>query len=222
MKKNVLIIGAALAASSACALADGVTLTYDGQGDNGALVSVALNGGLFFENGASNASLWAGELLHSVEGNQITTYCTELTQWVGSDEYCVLALEDAPIPGSGMGAEKAEAIYRLYNATNDASDVDSDNKAVAFQAVIWEIVYEYEGSESDLNLFAGNVEFTGVNSAWFDTYADFASDPNGDDSPRVIAYGSETSQDQLAIVPLPSVAALAGVGLAGLVGRRQR
>ncbi len=225
MRSSILLVGAALAAGLAgIASADTVNVIYNGTtGNLGRNVTVTLSGGNYFQNGASSSTVWAGQYSHNVDGIDFKTYCTELTQWAGSGVFTKVALSDAPQPGSGMGQLKADAIYRLFNATNKGVDINTSAKAAAFQAVIWEIVYDYNGTETDINKSMGNVKFgTGINAGLFSLYAGYATAQSGDTTPRVIAMTNDTRQDQILVVPLPGAAAMAGVGLLGLTTRRRR
>ena len=124
-----------------------------------------------------------------------------------------------------MGTTKADAIYRQFNATNDGADIDSNAKASAFQAVIWDIVYDYNGSQSSLDRDSGNVRFlSGIDAGLFSQYAGLAGDLLGDSSAGVIAYTNSSYQDQLGmqVVPLPGAAAMAALGLGGVAIRRRR
>ncbi len=220
MKKSILAL--ILAGTAGVASADSVNLTYDGQGAYGNTITVSLSGGLFFQNGSSSSNIWAGQLAVTVDGQSIDVYCTELTQWAGSGVFDVIALPDAPRPGEGMGQAKADAIQQLYNATNGAMDIDTNAEAAAFQAVIWEIVYDYDGTEATMSTAAGNVQMLGINNSLFNLYRGFAS-ANGDKTPYVAAYTNETYQDMLfTVIPLPGAAMMAGFGLAGIAIRRRR
>mgnify|MGYP007043492238 CR=1 FL=1 len=223
-QKILAIVAAGVATTAGVANADSVNITFDGiSGNLGGTVSVSLYGGLQFGDGSSHKSIWAGQLSHTIDGQATKTYCTELTQWAHGGVYDVVDVADAPNTGP-MGQTKAEAIYRLFNATSGGSDIDSANKAEAFQAVIWEIVYDYDGTEAGISTGSGNVRMTGLSSYWFGVFRGIAADAQGNITPTVTAYTNECYQDQLGpvSVPLPGAAAMAGVGLAGIGIRRRR
>lgn len=215
------ICAGALACLAGVASADTVPVAFEGLGTYGHSASVHLYNGLHFGDGSSHKTIWAGQLRHKIDGDSTTTFCTELSQWVGAGDFEIVEVADAPT-GPGMGQARAEAIYKLFNATNAGQDIDTDAKAAAFQAAIWEIVYDFDNG---LGLNGGSVQITdGVSSSTVQAYLDLALDAQGDKTPRVIAYSHESFQDQLGlrIVPLPGVAAMAGLGLGGIATRRRR
>jgi len=214
--RTACVIAASLAAA---AHADPVPVTFDGiSGNLGTGATVSLSGGYSFANGSSSMYIWAGQLTHTIDGIETLTYCIELTQWVGSGTYNRV---DVAQGSNQMGQEKAEAIYRLFNATNGTQDIDTNAEAAAFQAAIWEIIYDYDGG---INIAGGNVQFAGISNSLFNLYTGYATDLQGDITPNVVAYTNDQYQDQLGmqVVPLPGVAAMAGLGLGGMAIRRRR
>jgi hypothetical protein len=221
MKKFVVAAGALAAGLAASAHADTVAITFDGVAGNfGKTVGIALSNGYTFADGSSSKSVWAGHLSHTIDGEAAKTFCTELNQWAGSGLYDVVEVKEAPSSGP-MGQAKAEAIYQLFNATNGGADINTHSEAAAFQAVIWEIVYDFDGG---LSISGGNVSISGVSSSLFNLYKGLATAANGDVTPNVIAYTNDTRQDQLGtrIVPLPGAAAMAGLCVGGAAVRRRR
>ncbi|MBK7405898.1 MAG: PEP-CTERM sorting domain-containing protein [Phycisphaerales bacterium] len=213
-----------MAAATGIASAESVNVVYEGiSGNLGQTVTVSLSGGLFFQDGSSSHGVWAGQLSQSIDGVSAKTYCTELTQWAGSGVFDVVSLDQAPQPGSGMGQTKAEAIYKLFNGTNRGADVTTNAQAAAFQAVLWEIIYDFSGQESDLSVAGGKVQFaSGVNASLFNGFKALATAANGDVTPTVTAMVNDTRQDQMRVVPLPGTAAMATLGLFGIASRRRR
>ncbi len=210
-----------LSAAATIASADSVNISFDGISANyGRGVDVALSGGLTFADGDPTKRVWAGQLSHTVNGESLKTFCTELTQWAHSGVYDIIEVAGAPATDP-MGAGAAQAIYRLFNATNGGADIDSNDKGAAFQAVVWEIAYDFN---IGLSLGAGRVQIGGVSNTWFNTFKQFAMDPQGDASPNTIAYTHEQWQDQLGPrpIPLPGTAAMGVVGLVTLGSRRRR
>ncbi len=217
---RIAVIGC-LALPVCGALGDDVAISFDGiSGNYGHGVSVSLGGGLTFADGTTSKSVWSGQISHTIDGTEFKTFCTELTQWAHSGTYDVIEVGDAPA-SRPMGGAAADAIYRLFNATNGAADIDSNAKGAAFQAVIWEIAYDFA---SGLDLSSGLVQITGVSQTWFDAFAAMALDPQGDTSANVIAYTNDQWQDQLGVrmVPMPGAAAMGGLGLLAIGSRRRR
>ncbi|MEM1183916.1 MAG: hypothetical protein AAGI53_02835 [Planctomycetota bacterium] len=208
---------------------------------------------VFVERGAgSNVSadffgesrdVFAGQLIHSISGfegafaplngNQIT-FCTDFPERIieESTEYDLVDLSQVPV-GSHPRVDDLEdvrddAIRRLFGQADGALDEGSTNDALstAFQLVLWEIVYDFDGSANSIDIGSGNISFTRLNGDGFSAgilsaVSQFTTAAlEGDFLANVIALAADDAQDQL-LVPAPgsaAIVALAGLGLA----RRRR
>ncbi|MBZ0171753.1 MAG: hypothetical protein K8E66_05185, partial [Phycisphaerales bacterium] len=92
--------------------------------------------------------------------------------------------------------------------------------AVAFQAMIWEIVYDFDGSEESLDLNSGSVRISMIRAPLFETMKGSAMRGGPGSSLEILT--SEHFNDTLRLIPLPSGGAMAGLGLAGLIALRRR
>ena len=190
--------------------------------------------------GVADVNVNAGELIHEFRNGtggasglsgQIATFCTEVTQLVNSSwrTYTMVNTGDAPMPGSGMGETKATMLAHLYSVANGQQHTSS-NFAAAFQMMIWEIVYDFDEAALDGNLSRteGNIRFTGGDShfgtvsAIFNDLRTSLMSINGMPTAELRALVNGGSQDQLITIPLPSVGAMAGLGLLGVMGTRRR
>jgi len=191
------------------------------EGNVGRGVAVSLSGGLSFWDGSTSKTLWAGQSTLDVDGREMSAYSAEITSLAGTGWHNQLAAADA------IGAMKATSLDTLFNATN-GGDFSTDEEAVAFQALLWEIVYDFDGSLESLDLHNGRIAFGAVDQAAFDQLK-LALMSRGGTDPSVLLVGSEASadffmamNDPSIIIPLPSACALAGAGLLGLASRRRR
>jgi len=185
--------------------------------------SVLVTGKYILEVDTDPATYW-GQGKDVVEqantNHMLDTFCADLEQWALSDftTYDVYHPEHAPI-GAGnspMGIEKAWDLRRLFS--QHWGDAASDNGAAAFQAAVWEIVYEdtdtYDYDVTDGDLWIEKMLGTG----------------QPDVGLRVLA--NENYQDYALVVlglpadPVPEPVTLAGLmlGVGSLVGylRRRR
>ncbi|TVQ62058.1 MAG: hypothetical protein EA378_06230 [Phycisphaerales bacterium] len=238
----------AVAAASGVAAADTIDLAYLGTGQ-GRNVRVTLDG--------NSQNVHAGQLRHGatngvgngveLAGQALVTYCADINQLVSSSSttYELVSVSLLPSPSSettptGMGSIRAAAIQSVYAYANDVlggqhSDLGtSDAFATAFQLVIWELVYDYDGTAGSIDLTSGafHASRTNGSSLWGDVLT-HANDLflNGVgynlNAMSVVGLRSGTRQDQLVemnvpIIPTPTAAALGLVGLGGLAARRRR
>jgi hypothetical protein len=108
----------------------------------------------------------------------------------------------------------------------------TNQQAAAFQLVIWELAFEDAGvlaaaaGGPNYNSLVANDDFKVNNSinasvaANFNTFFGWAF--NGDTLGGLRAMSSQTAQDQLIVIPLPTGGVMALAGLVGIAGVRRR
>ncbi len=205
-------------------------LTVDGKTTNGLLTgkyNLRLDGG-FTPTGE-------GEAVYDAAVNGLVgTFCADVRQWAPTSYkvYDVYAPEDAPIGGgnTAMQGEKAWDLRRLFD--QHTGDLGTHDGAAAFQACVWEIVYEDVANAYDVH--AGALSMTYYwGSGWLDTANTWLA-ALGTDEPdvplRVLA--NPDNQDfamwvpGLPADPIPEPVTVAGLvlgvgSLAGYVQRRK-
>ncbi len=194
--------------------------------------------------GLSNKGVNAGELRYKVLagstapgfsiGQQLSTFCMDLTQSAGTGVLTLVALHAGPVPGPAMGHDRASLLKTLYS-TSFALALTSGANAAAFQVAVWEIVNESnldasQGTRGLAGIDASSGEFRVTNQAATRTLANsfldsaFTAFKDGIAGFNLMAGVSPTRQDQIFIVsvPTPTAASLGLLGLAGLGARRRR
>lgn len=231
-----LIMGCAIA-SVACADTVDVKFTGTGLGRNVQLTYGARTFNVFAGQLKHTFTNGTGDLGSEISGN-LLTFCTDLSQYVTSSTATYNVVSVQTVPGSpGMGRAKATLIRNLYSFARDAqfSTASTDaakDFAAAFQLAVWEIVYDYAGSRSTLDLTTGLVMAKQTNGAALTlgvrtNLTNFFNASMVDGAyKQVVAVSSGRFQDQLVqtdhMVPLPGAAAMGGLGLFAVAGRRRR
>jgi hypothetical protein len=211
-------------------------------------VTVVNSSGTYTESGGAGKFHWQGTAANPV-GLQgaFTSFCIDLKDWVsigGTFTYNLADLKSAPIQNGtntginaglagGMGADKADVLSLLFG--QHYNDVVDAATAGAFQAAIWEIVYEDAVptfSTYDVTTLNPSSSTRGfkVNTPTSVTAKANEWLRNLDGSGArmsLAAITSSTYQDQIVIVPTPSAVTagfglLGTLGLAGLVQRRRK
>lgn len=236
--KATAIIAAAFTATSA--QADVFNMQFTGTGA-GSAVQI-----LHAENDAFNA--FAGELTHEITNatgddaflnGTWSTFCADISERVSSDgtEYQTALLESIPLTVENtnpMTAVQANAITALYNinAPSLMTGGISNAMGAAFQITIWEIIADFDGSASSINLDQGTLAIAGRNGE--ELSASITNEFNilksqvmqglNSEQPNqtsVIGLASAGAQDQLVAIPSPGALALLSFG-GMMVTRRRR
>lgn len=187
--------------------------TLGNQGSLGRGVSITLSGGLSFWDGSTSKLTWIGRRSVALDGRLVRTYAAEVTARPGSGWH------DSVGAAESLDAQKAGAIGSLF-AGAAGGEFTRPDEAVAFQTLLWEIVYEYDGSDASLDLADGRLRFGAVDQAIFDALKSLALRGGGASNVQILTHSSQG--DQFRIVPLPSAASLAGLGLLATAARRRR
>jgi len=185
------------------------------------------------------SSVSAGQFLVTPNGGSLAaygpsfyTFCVELTQYYSNP--AVAAYNYQVLASTGqVTATKLGWIGQLYTLAGFAPatglpGVTADS-STAFQAAVWELVYENVGAHK---LGAGNAVFSGgsVNGAALTTAQGWLDQIDGGTAPAslwtVAVLSSDTKQDYLVATPVPEpegyALAFAGLACVGLFGRRLR
>jgi hypothetical protein len=182
---------------------------------------------------------------------QLRLFCIDINQSTQNqfNTFQIGSVADAPDPDAptgNIGSLRAGFLGSLYynaiqagllNNRGSATDAMTNQQAAAFQLVVWELAFEDSG-----NLAAAS----GDNSSWASLLATdqfiatqgngnavggaiatnaltfFGWAFNGDAFGQLRAITSQTAQDQLIVIPLPTGGVMALAGLVGIAGVRRR
>ncbi len=175
-------------------------------------------------------------------GGSVQTFCVEMSEGFPDDPivYTVTDLggvpEHAP-PGEMTDAKQTlmkDLFARHYDSATDemGSWADRNDRAAAFQLVVWEISHENLTSSSDASYGLGELDLSTGAMVITDSYSStvmdmanamIASLGNGgfQNYYKLRGLTNPNNQDMLIVVPTPAIAGLAGLGLAGMRRRRR-
>jgi len=209
LASTIVVVGAAAAVH-----ADSVYVDMQGtQGNPGRGVWASLTNGLSFWDGSTKKTVWAGPRSMTVDGQLIKAYSVQVDARATDGWKQVFSLSDA------LDIQRAQVLSGLYASQNNGL-FSSRKKVVAYQALIWEIVYDYDGTSQSINLHTGSLQIAGIKSNLFASMKNTAMRGGPDANLRVIS--GDADDGQILVVPLPSGFGLAGVGLLGLWSTTRR
>jgi len=209
--QGLIVSGGVIAAAVAGAHAGPVYMQFEAE-SVGRSVVVSLAGGLTFADGTASSILWAGERSVLVDGQFVRAFSGELTSTNEDGWY------EQGIVRGGPSEAKAQAIGALFAGHGD--NLSGSDEAATFQAVLWEIVYDFDGSDRSIDMAGGKVSFGLIDGALFDSMKRTAL--RRDLNTSVALLSNDTHNDQFRIIPLPSGAGLAGLGLFAFAPWRRR
>lgn len=228
MMSQMRCVLALSACTAAAGLASAGPIAVDFRGTGlGKTSSVTFQSG--DSSAFTNRNLFVGQLKHRLgtgaSARDFLTYCIDLTQYAGDGTFNLVSLHDAPVTAPSpsnkweLNNDQVDALNALFNA--HIAGVDTNNEAAAFQAAVWEIVFDWSTVDAGTySLTAGKVRLTNITTATFNSYVN-AARTRTDTTSVLGAIVSESKQDQLVMIPLPSAGLLAAAGM-GAVGLRRR
>ncbi len=244
MKMTMIGAAAALGVAGTASASTVDAVFNSGASDTaGFTTSEGNGGGGLFDytvTGDGTANPWG---LGDGDSTNIVSFCIELTQ-NATNGTGVEVLQgggiagNAPVPGSTtISTTGLKALSWLFNNHFNAAKQGGAD-AYAFQALVWEFVYEGVSGASDVDLAAGsftasanNASLDGtitttVNSWVAGAPADFSTYTINENLVVISGFGTDDPQfqDQITLIPLPAPVfmGLAGLGAAVVARRRMR
>ena len=107
-------------------------------------------------NNGRTSNVSAGLMKYGIKDDgQYSTekgFCIDFNQHAKNSyrDYEAMNLDATPVPGNGMGTEKAGLISKMWASSFDLVDISRDN-AAAFQVAVWEIINDSDYSLSNAN-----------------------------------------------------------------------
>jgi hypothetical protein len=216
----------AVAVIGSVASADVVSFQFAGvsRGNN---VGISANGGSFH-------NVFAGSVIHNVDGQRTVTFCIDPDQWAqsGTTQFEREALADA-LSHRGGAQSKAWAIGEMAIAAGPDiwSETADKNLASAFQVAVWEVVMDLDAEigVGSLNLAGGSFRAAGTNGSSLSSsvstivnqlFGSITFDPMK--LGKFEAYTNASHQDFMTMVPAPGSMLLSLAALPLVAPRRRR
>lgn len=226
--RRAILIGLFLLGLLVCGTAKAATIGLSGLNTNGAMIQqVSTNLG----------NEYMGSLSVTWDSRNYLAYCVDLYSAVGVPG--TMNANPRPMSELPSGAEvnppqvnadTGRRVAWLYNTYQLGGLISNVNQASALQAAIWEVLYDWTGVTSSLNMTSGNFYLTNAASPITTTAQSYltALDTNTYSGSNV--YWLDTNIEGLGngqdfvvgAVPAPAAIALLGLGSVGLAFLRRR
>ena len=248
MRRSAMLSALAVACATSVAAADSIDVRWLG---NSAPDKPGIGRGHNLSLKVNNNAItrWTGQYVVDMSNpdgplaskfvGRFNVFCVELTQELSSNtrRYNVGAVDTIPLMGAGdfLSLMRAEAINDIFGSKgHDAlSSSASNDLAAAFAIAVWEIVYDYNPAQPqrNLNLFGGSFTFVHPDalSDSIEALVHTIFGAIGQNlEPPIAGFSNVSHQDFITcedgctIIPLPTTAGMAGLGLLFAGTRRRR